>query len=88
MHRSKLFLLCPISDGSGYSASIFTISRVMSEGAEEVVSWRRLALLMYFSNERGSDFLVKELMMETGFWRKLFLSTHSSGILCDVPGRI
>ena len=38
MNQEKLNLLHPISDSSGSSASVFTISGVMYEGPEGVVS--------------------------------------------------
>ena len=57
VHQGKLNLLHLIYDISGSSASVFTISGVISEGPEDVVSWRRLNLVMYFSNEMGLDFL-------------------------------
>ena len=41
MNQDKLNLLHPIYDISGSSASMFNISRVMYEGPEGVVSWRR-----------------------------------------------
>ena len=47
MHPGKLNRLHPISDSSGSSSSVFTISGVTSEGAEDVVSWRRLTLEIY-----------------------------------------
>ena len=65
MHQYKLNLLCPISASSGSSTNIFTISGVMSEGTEEFVSWRRLNLVIYCSNDRSSDFSGIDLVMET-----------------------
>ena len=47
MYQVKLNLLRPISDSSGSSASIFTISVVVYEGPEDVVSQSRLTLVMY-----------------------------------------
>ena len=80
MNQGRLNLLHPISASSGSSASIFTISGGMSEGMVEVVSQRRLTLVMYCSN-----LSVRELMMETSFWRKSFVSDSSSGICWAVP---
>ena len=57
----------------------------MSEGPEGVFSQRRLTSVMYCSSERGSAFSGREPVMETSFWRKLFVSASSSGILCAVP---
>ena len=67
MHQGKLNLLRPISDSSGSSASFFTIAVVTSEGPEDVVSQMRLALVIYFSNKMGYDFLVINLLMEASF---------------------
>ena len=50
MNQGKLNLLHPISASSGSRASIFTIDGVISERPEDVVSWRRLTLVMYLSN--------------------------------------
>ena len=50
MHLGKLNLLHSISDSSGYSASVFTIAGVMSEGAEGVVSWRQSNSVIYCPN--------------------------------------
>ena len=59
MQHGKLNLINTISTSSGSNASGFIISGVMSEGLEEVVFWILLTLVMYFSNERSSDFPVR-----------------------------
>ena len=58
---------------------------MISEGPEEVVSRRRLTLVMYCSIEMGSALLGREPVMETSFWRKLFVSGSSLVICCTVP---
>ena len=88
MHQGKLNLLHTIYDSSGSSASVFTISGVMYEVPEEVVSRIRLTSVIYLSSESGSDLSGRELVMKSSFWRKLFVSASSSGIFCAVPRRI
>ena len=88
MHQVKLKFLHNISASSGSSASVFTIARLVSEGPEEIYSCRRLTLVMYCSNERGSVLSVRETVMETSFGRKSFVSASSSGIFYAVPRRI
>ena len=56
VHQGELNLLHPISDSSGSSASVFTISGVMYEGPEGVVSWSRSNSVIYCPNEMGSAF--------------------------------
>ena len=88
MQQVKLNLLHPISTSSGSIASVFTIDGVMYEGPEEVVSWRRLTSVIYFSIGRGSYLSGRDPVMETSSGRKLFVSASSSGIFCAVPRRI
>ena len=88
MHQGKLNFFHPIYVSSGSSASVFTISGVMYEGPEEVVSWRRLTSVIYFSIGRGLALSGREPVMETSSGRKLFVSASSSGIFCAVPRRI
>ena len=88
MHQGKLNLRNTIYASSVSRASVFTISVVMSEGPEGVVSRRRLTSVMYFSNERGLDLSGRDPVIETIFWRKLFVSGSSSGIFCAVPRRV
>ena len=57
MHQEKLNLLHPIYDSSGSSASVFTISGVMYEGPEGVVSRRRSNSVIYCPHEMCSDLL-------------------------------
>ena len=88
MRQRKLNLLHTSSSSSRSSASVFTISGVISERPEEVVYRIRLTLVVYLSNEKGSGFSGREPVMETSFGRKLFVSDSSSGIFCAVPRRI
>ena len=80
MHQGKLNLLHPISTSSESSASVFNIDGVMSEGPGEVVYRRRFPSVMYCSNERVSFLSGREPVVETSFWRRLFVSASSSGI--------
>ena len=61
---------------------------VMSEGPEHVVSWRRLNLAVYCSNEMGLYVSGRKPVMESNFGRKSFVSAYSSGICCAAPRRI
>ena len=88
VHQGKLNLLHPISASSGSIVSDFTIAGGISEGPEEVVSQRRLTLVMYCSSERGSDFFARNPVIETSFRRKLFVSASRSGIFCAVHRKI
>ena len=67
MHQVNINLLHPISAISGSSASIFTISEVMYEGPEEIVSRRRLTLVIYLSKYMGLDLLGREPLIEVIF---------------------
>ena len=67
MNQEKLNLLHPIYDGSGSSASVFTISGVMYEGPEGVVIRRRSNSVIYFPNYMGLALLGIEPVMEANF---------------------
>ena len=67
MKQGKLNLLHPISDSSGYSASVLTISGVMSEGPEVVISWRRSNSVIYCPHEMCSALLGIKPVMEANF---------------------
>ena len=65
VNQGGLNVLRPILSISGSSASVFFIAGVMSRGLEVVVSWIRLAFMMYCSSERVSALLGREPVMDT-----------------------
>ena len=67
MNQEKLNLLQPISDSSGSSASIFTISGVIYEGPEGVFYRMRSNSVIYCPHEMCSDLLGIEPVMEANF---------------------
>ena len=67
MNQEKLNLLQPISDSSGSSASVFTISGVMYEGPEGVSNQRRSNSVIYCTHEMCSALLGIQPVMEANF---------------------
>ena len=67
MHQVNINLLHPIYVISGSSASIFTIPGVMYEGLEEIVSRRRVTVVIYLSKYMGLDLLGREPLIEVSF---------------------
>ena len=67
MNQEKLNLLHPISDSSGSSASVFTISGVMYEGLEGVSNRRRSNSVIYCPHEICLALLGIQPVMEANF---------------------
>ena len=86
MHQGKLNLCQLISDSSGSRASIFTITGVKYEGAEDVSYLSRLTFLMYYSGELGWEFSGRERVMVASCWRYILCGGRGQGFLIAFLG--
>ena len=88
MRQGKLNCHHPISASSGSTASVFTISEVVSEGTEDVVSRRWLAIGDILLKRDGLCFFGYNSSYGDQSLKNFFVSDSSSGILCAVNSRI